>query len=288
MTSTTHPPTTQSLSTRAITVPSRARSRRPRRAAARVALLAMIVVGVLWIMPLVWVIVTSLTSGNAFSFDNYVAVFVDYGIGPNFLNSIMAAIGSTITAMVVGVPAAYALSRFAFKGRHNVMFWFLGTRMAPPVLVGLPFFLISRDSGIYDTVGLLIIVYTVVNLSWVVFMMRSYFDDIPAELEEAAYIDGVGRFGAFRRVILPLAVPGMAATALFCIITAWNEYFFALTLTSINAVTLPASLTSFLTIQGLLLGPMSAASVCVMLPILVLTLWLQKHLVRGMTLGAIK
>lgn len=248
----------------------------------------MLLIAVVWISPLIWVLVVSLTSTGEVSLENYVQVFRDYGMGPNFINSVMAAVGSTATAMLVGVPAAYGMSRFAFKGRHNVMFWFLGTRMAPPVLVGLPFFLISRQSGIYDTVGLLIIVYTVVNLSWVIFMMRSYFDDVPPELEEAAYVDGIGRFRAFLRVILPIAVPGMAATAIFCVITSWNEYFFALTLTSVRALTLPASLTSFLTVHGLLLGPMSAASVCVMLPILALTLWLQKHLVRGLTMGAVK
>lgn len=262
---------------------------KPRRKALPLLILVlMILIGAVWVSPVIWVFVTSVSTDAGVSFENYVAVFRDYGLAPNFINSVSAAVGSTVTSMVVGIPAAYAMSRFPFRGRHNVMFWFLGTRMAPPVLVGLPFFVIARASGIYDTVGLLIIVYTVVNISWVVFMMRSYMDDIPIELEEAAFVDGTTRWGAFRRVILPLAAPGMAATAIFCLITSWNEYFFALTLTSIRALTLPASLTSFLTIHGLLLGPMSAASVCVLLPILILTLWLQKHLVRGMTMGAVK
>ncbi len=278
------------------TIPMVAPASRTRRTAARsrrraisgTVLFGMVVVGLIWISPLIWVLLTSLTSTGQVSIENYIEVFRDYGLGPNFLNSVMAAVGSTLTAMIIGVPAAYALSRFAFRGRHNVMFWFLGTRMAPPVLVGIPFFVLSRSSGIYDTIGLLVIVYSVMNLSWVVFMMRSYIDDIPPELEEAAFVDGASRLGAFRRVVLPLAAPGMAATAIFCIITSWNEYFFALTLTSVRALTLPASLTSFLTIHGLLLGPMSAASVCVLLPILILTLWLQGQLVRGMTLGAVK
>ena len=168
------------------------------------------------------------------------------------------------------------------------MFWFLSTRMAPPILVALPFFLISRELGLYDTLTLLIIVNVLTNIAWVVFMMRSFFDDIPIDIDESAMIDGASWFGAFWRVVVPLTTPGLVATAVFSLIMAWNEYFFALVLTSINAKTLPAAITAFLTVHGLLWGPMTAAGTVVMIPILLFTLWMQRHLIRGMTMGAIK
>ena len=168
------------------------------------------------------------------------------------------------------------------------MMWFLSTRMGPPILVALPFFLLARQIGLYDKLILLIFVDVITTLAWVVFMMRSFFDDIPVEIDESALIDGTSWFGALFRIVLPLTAPGLAATTVFCLIMAWNEYFFALVLTSVNAKTLPAAITSFMTVHGLLWGPMTAAGTAVMLPILIFTLWMQKYLIRGMTMGAVK
>jgi len=260
----------------------------------------MFVVVVIYVIPTFWVISTSFKSEvDAFAmppkwiffkptFSNYKTAFIDYNMLPNFKNSVIVTIGSTLLALLLGTPAAYALSRFNFKTRENIMFWFLSTRMAPPLLVALPFFLISRELGLYDTLTLLIIVNVLTNIAWVVFMMRSFFDDIPIDVDESALIDGASWFGALWRVILPLTTPGLAATAVFSLIMAWNEYFFALVLTSINAKTLPAAITAFMTVHGLLWGPMTAAGTVVMMPILIFTLWMQKHLIRGMTMGAIK
>lgn len=260
----------------------------------------MIVVVCIYVLPTYWVISTSFkTEVDAFAYPpkwflfevtlkNYYTAFIDYNMLPNFKNSIIVAIGSTTLALLLGTPAAYALSRFNFKYRENLMFWFLSTRMAPPILVALPFFLISRQIGLYDTVYLLIVVNVLTNIAWIVFMMRSFFDDIPIDIDESALIDGASWFGALWHVVLPLATPGLVATTVFSLIMVWNEYFFALVLTSINAKTLPAAITSFMTVHGLLWGPMTAAGTVVMLPILIFTLWMQKHLIRGMTMGAIK
>jgi multiple sugar transport system permease protein len=274
---------------------------RRRRYLKRVAIyLLMIIVVAIYIIPTFWVISTSFKAEvDAFAIppkwiffkptlSNYTTAFIDYNMLPNFKNSIIVTIGSTTLALLLGTPAAYALSRFKFKLRENIMFWFLSTRMAPPILVALPFFLISRELGLYDTLTLLIIVNVLTNIAWVVFMMRSFFDDIPIDIDESALIDGASWFGAFWRVVVPLTAPGLVATAVFSLIMAWNEYFFALVLTSINAKTLPAAITAFLTVHGLLWGPMTAAGTVVMIPILLFTLWMQKHLIRGMTMGAIK
>ena len=262
--------------------------------------LLMITVVAIYIIPTFWVISTSFKlEVDAFAIppkwiffkptlSNYKTAFIDYNMLPNFKNSILVTIGSTMLALLLGTPAAYALSRFKFKLRENIMFWFLSTRMAPPILVALPFFLISRELGLYDTLTLLIIVNVLTNIAWVVFMMRSFFDDIPIDIDESAMIDGASWFGAFWRVVVPLTTPGLVATAVFSLIMAWNEYFFALVLTSINAKTLPAAITAFLTVHGLLWGPMTAAGTVVMIPILLFTLWMQRHLIRGMTMGAIK
>lgn len=220
--------------------------------------------------------------------DNYRTAFGEYGMWPNFVNSIVVTCGSTVLALVLGVPAAYAFSRFNFRGRNSLSLWFLSTRMAPPIMVVLPFFILGRQIGLYDTQILLIIVDILINLAWVVFMMRSFFDDIPIDIDESALIDGLSWFGALRRVVLPLAIPGLVATSIFSLIIVWNEYFFALVLTSVNAKTLPAAITAFLTVHGLLWGPMTAAGSAVMVPILVFTVWTQKYLIRGMTMGAVR
>lgn len=267
----------------------------------RVALfIIMVIVVGIYAIPTFWVITTAFkTEVDAFAIpptwiffqptlDNFKTAFIDYNMLPNFKNSLIVTAGSTLLALCLGTPAAYALSRFSFRLRENIMFWFLSTRMAPAILVALPFFLLSRQIGLYDTLALLIIINVLTNIAWVVFMMRSFFDDIPIEIDESGLIDGLSWYGAMARVVLPLVRPGLVATTVFSLIMAWNEYFFALVLTSVNAKTLPAAITSFMTVHGLLWGPMTAAGTVVMLPILLFTIWMQKHLIRGMTMGAIK
>ena len=149
-------------------------------------------------------------------------------------------------------------------------------------------FAISRMWGLFDTRILLIMVYVLMNISWVVWMMRSFFDEIPHQIDEASMVDGCNRLSALTRVILPLSRPGLVATSIFCLILSWNEYFFALVLTSVKAKTLPLAINTYLTVHGLLWGQMSAVSMVIMLPLIIFIFFVQKHLVRGLTMGALK
>jgi multiple sugar transport system permease protein len=261
--------------------------------------LILLVVFIFWLMPVFWLVlssfkldVDSLTRVPKLIFsptlDNYRNAFLNRGITGNFYNSLIVAVFSSILAIAIGTPAAYAISRFRFRKREDLFFWFLTTRMAPPVLAAIPFFVLSRRIGIYDTKLLLIIVNTLINVSWVVWMMRSFFDEISTEIDESCLVDGCTRMVALVRVILPLSKPGLVATSIFCLILSWNEYFFAMILTSVRSQTLPASISSFLTIHGLLWGQMSAVGTIVMLPILIFVFFTQRHLVRGLTMGAVK
>lgn len=219
---------------------------------------------------------------------HYVDAFTTRGMMVNFTNSLIISVSSSCLAMLLGVPAAYALSRYEFKAKKGMFTWILSTRMAPPILAAIPFFVVSRALDIYDTKPLMIVVYILLNLSWVIWMMGSNFNDIPVQIDEAAMVDGCNRPGAFFRVIMPIAKPGLAATVIFSLIMSWNEYFFALVLTSVNAKTLPAAITSFLSVHGLLLGQMCAAGTVIMLPILLFSVFMQKQLVSGLTMGAVK
>lgn len=261
--------------------------------------LLLILVCCAYVSPTFWIIITSFkTDKEAYvlppkiffkpNLVNYKLFFSSGGMGPNFRNSVVVAISSSLLVLILGTPAAYALSRFRFRKKEDLYFWFLSTRMAPPILAALPFFIMSRKLRVYDTRGLLILMYVLMNLAWVVWMMRSFFDEIPSEIDDACMVDGCNRFTALIRVILPLARPGLIATAIFCVILSWNEYFFALVLTSVKANTLPASLNTYLTVHGLMWAQMCAASTIIALPILIFVALLQKQLVRGLTMGAVK
>jgi multiple sugar transport system permease protein len=249
--------------------------------------------------PLWWLVTSALKPGNealtlppSFFFqpiwDNFISAMNDFDLAKNMKNSMIISLGSTAVALLLGVPAAYAFSRYTFKGDKNLFFWILTTRMAPPLLGALPFYIIGRQMGFYDTQIFMIVIYQVFLLPWVIWLMRSFFQDIPRDLDESAMIDGCSRLGTLFRIILPLARTGIVATAIFTLIQAWNEFFLAFILTSIKAATLPMGMTRFLSMNGLLWGPMSAASVLIALPIVIFLIIMQKHLVRGLSLGAVK
>lgn len=208
-------------------------------------------------------------------------------------NSVIISGGATLLTMLVGSLAAYSLARFNTGGRHFA-FWLLSQRMMPPVVLIVPFFLVLRELGqINPALGLdsqaaLIALYTVFNLPFVIWMMRSYFDAVPAEIEESALVDGATRLGAFRRITLPLAVPGLIATGTFAFIFSWMEFLFAVVFTRTKAVTLPVAIAGFTGSQGSNWGQASALAVVAMLPVFALALLVQRHFVRGLTLGAIR
>jgi multiple sugar transport system permease protein len=261
--------------------------------------IVLIVVFAFWAVPMLWMVsssfkndVDSLSKVPKIFFTptmaNYHDALVTRGILKNFVNSVVIALLSSCLGIIIGTPCAYAISRFDMKQKESLYFWFLTTRIAPPILSALPFFLFSRLVGLYDSRAMMVIVYTLMNLSWVVWMMRSFFDELPKEVDESGMVDGCTRVGVLVRLVLPLSRPGLIATAIFCLVISWNEYFFALILTSVKAQTLPAAITSFLTIHGLLWGQMCAIGTIVMLPILVFIFFTQRQLVRGLTMGSVK
>ena len=208
-------------------------------------------------------------------------------------NSVIIASGATILSMVVGSLAAYSLARLQTGGKHFA-FWLLSQRMMPPVVLIVPFFLLLREVGqIHPALGLdshaaLIALYTVFNLPFVIWMMRAYFDAVPAEVEESAQVDGSTRLRAFWEITMPLAVPGLIATGTFAFIFSWMEFLFAVVFTRTKAVTLPVAVAGFSGSQGSNWGQASALAVVAMLPVFALALLVQRHFVRGLTLGAVR
>jgi multiple sugar transport system permease protein len=222
---------------------------------------------------------------------HYRDAFFERSFGQYLITSLIVAIISTLCAMLLGTLAAYGLARFRWPRRvgSHVALWILSTRMFPPIVTAIPLFLMMRDVGLLNTRAALVIVYTAFNLPFVVWMMRGFFQEIPRELEEAARVDGDSRLGALRRVVLPLVAPGLAATAIFCLIISWNELLFALILTQTDAaMTLPVGIAGRVTQYEIKWGVMSAAGVVAMMPILVFALSVQRYLVRGLSLGAVK
>jgi multiple sugar transport system permease protein len=206
----------------------------------------------------------------------------------SFGNSLLVSSLSTGFSLLIGVPAAYALTRWNFKGRDRIALWILVTRMAPPIAFTIPFFLAYQALGLQDTVIGLAIVYLTFNLAIVIWLMQTFFEAVPASLEEAAWIDGCGVWQAFWRVSLPLTAPGLAATAVLCFIFSWNDFFYALILTRTNAITAPVAIVNFLQYEGWEWTKIAASGTLVMFPVVVFTILVRKYLVRGLTAGAVK
>jgi multiple sugar transport system permease protein len=216
------------------------------------------------------------------------AFFGGRSIVPYLVNSALIAGVSTLVATALGAMAAYGLARFDFRGNRQLGFWILSTRMAPPVAFLVPMFLLAREVRMIDTHLFLIVVYTSMNLSFVTWVLIGFFREIPIELEESARIDGYSRWDVFVRVAFPLVRPGLAATAILSAIFAWNEFLFALILTSKSAATIPIYLAGFSESMGIAWGEFMAVGCFAVVPIMVFTVALQKHLVRGLTFGAVK
>ncbi len=209
--------------------------------------------------------------------------YVDY-----LTNSVIISVSSTIFSVVLGVLAGYAFSRFPVKGKDDLMFFILSTRMLPAVVVTIPIFLMYRQVGLYDTRIGMILLYIVFNLSFSVWLMKGFIDEIPREYEEAALVDGYSRLQAFWKVVLPQAVTGIAATTVFCLIFAWNEYGFALMLTTETARTAPPSIPSVLGTGGIEWAAIAAGSLGFLIPVVIVTFALRDYLLRGVTFGAVR
>lgn len=208
--------------------------------------------------------------------------------GQRLLNSVIVASASTVLSVLLGVLAAYAFSRFNVPGKADLMFFILSTRMLPPVVVTIPIFLMYQQLRLYDTHLGLILLYTVFNLSFAVWLLKGFIDEIPKEYEEAALVDGYGRLQAFRKVVLPQSITGIAATFVFCLIFAWNEYAFALMLTSERARTAPPSIPTVLGTGGIEWSAIAAGTLGFLVPVIIVTFALRDYLLRGVTFGALR
>jgi multiple sugar transport system permease protein len=204
------------------------------------------------------------------------------------LNSVIAAGISTTLAVVLGTLSAYAVSRFRIPGESDLMFFILSTRMLPPIVVLIPIFLFFSNLGLKDSFVGLIILYTTMNLPFVVWMMKGFFDEIPLEYEEAAMVDGYSRLEAIWKIVIPEAIPAMAATAVFSAIVSWNEFVLANLLNRDNAATVPPYLNSIVGVGAVEWGRLAAAAVIFVIPIVIFTYLVRNHLLRGVTFGAVR
>ena len=265
-------------------------------------LTGVIVAIVIAVVPLLWMVSTSLKTNreitqdgtllpHSFTFQNYATLFNGRSFGSYLTNSVVVTAVSVGIALVLGTQAAYALARFRLWGgmERYLGLGLLVTRIIPPIVIIIPVFLVFQTLGLLNSRIGLIAVYAAFNVSVVVWMMESFFREIPVDLEEAAMVDGDTRFTAFRRIVLPLAAPGLVATGIFAVITTYNEFLFALVLTSTpSAETMPVGAATLIGRINVDWGAMAAAGVIGALPIVVFSILVQKHLVRGLTVGAVK
>jgi multiple sugar transport system permease protein len=202
--------------------------------------------------------------------------------------SVIVAQASTVLVVIIGTPAAYAFARFEMWRRDDLFLFILATRMAPPVCLVIPFYLIYAKIGLLDTYLGLTLAYLTFNLSFYVWVLRSFCRDLPLEIEEAAMVEGYSRAQALMRYVLPLLRPGIVSTAVLCFIFAWNEFLFAFMLGGESVTTLPVAIPTLITTQGVKWGEMAVVGIIALLPVLVPVFLLQRHIVRGLTMGAVK
>jgi sorbitol/mannitol transport system permease protein len=260
------------------------------------------VVGLVYFFPVFWMVLNSFKSEHDANtspkllfdptLDRYRDVTKSAGgllsFGEAFTNSAVVVVVSTLIVLTLAIPAAYALAIRPVAKWRDVLFFFISTKFLPVVAAILPVWILARNLGLLNTRTVLIILYTGLNLPLAVWMLRSFFREIPRELIEAAEIDGAGLRGQLTSIILPMAAPGIAATALLCVIFAWNEFFYAVQLNPVNGSTVPIWVTTNISTRGDFLAKLSAASVLACIPV-VLAGWIaQKRMIRGLAMGAIK
>ncbi|OHV84772.1 carbohydrate ABC transporter permease [Rhizobium sp. LCM 4573] len=256
------------------------------------------IVALLIFFPILYTLITSIkTEPEAIAgfslipsgtFENYVTVQTQRDYLKPFMNSVVLSVGSTILALIIAIPAAWAMAFSPTRRTKDILMWMLSTKMMPAVAVLVPIYLMFRDFGLLDSRIGLTVMLTLINLPIVVWMLYTYFREIPGEILEAARMDGAGLWQEIVYVLTPMAVPGIASTLLLNIILAWNESFWTIRLTTTNAAPLTAFIASFSSPQGLFWAKLSAASTMAIAPILILGWFSQKQLVRGLTFGAVK
>lgn len=225
---------------------------------------------------------------SKFSLENYRNMFNYLPIAKYFMNSLVTAAISTILSVFLGAMAAYGISRFSSITGNYFLLFTLVIRMVPMISIAIPMYMIIKNLGLIDTQLALILVYTSLNVPFAIWLMIGFFDSIPKEFDEAARVDGCGWLGSFIRIILPISLPGLATTAIFTFMLAWNDFLFSLLMTSTNAKTATVGISEFLTAYNLDLGPMTAAAISFSLPVMIFSFFVQRYIVSGMTLGAVK
>ena len=203
-------------------------------------------------------------------------------------NSLIITVTTTLVVIVLALLAAYALGRMDVPGGKNIALWMLSLRFMPPIAIVLPFFIAWQRMGLIDTYPGLILIYVAFNLPFAIWLLRGFLVEVPRDLDEAATLDGLRHIAILRRIILPVIAPGVAVTAIFTFMFTWNEYLMALVLTSRNASTVPVTVSKFIQAYSILWGDVGAAATIELLPVLVVVFLLQRHIMRGITLGAVK
>ncbi len=221
-------------------------------------------------------------------FENYQHVLYNIPFFQYLGNSLFIAVGTTLGSLLLGTLAAYGFSRIKFRGSETLRFLVLVTRMVPRMTLVVPYYLMMQKIGLLDTYTGLVVAYVSFAMPFSIWLLIGFFDDVPIEVEEAAMVDGCTPIGTLLRVVLPIAAPGLAVAAIFAFLVSWNEFLFALILSGPASKTLPVVIAGLTTDVGPLYGEMSAAAVMVMLPNIVMTLFMQRYVVRGLTLGAVK
>ncbi|WP_163851633.1 carbohydrate ABC transporter permease [Pseudooceanicola aestuarii] len=257
--------------------------------------LALIFVCLIVALPIFWLIRTSLVPAAlsydarlwpAFSTENYQSLFARNGYGRNYMNSVIVALGSVLIATPFAALTGYAFARFRTGGRA-ARFAVLATQMLPPVALALPTFMIYREVGLTNSIAGLVIVYAVINLPFLTWILMGFFEGIPKELEEAAITDGATNWQAFVLVVLPVARPGIAAAVVLGFILAWNEFLFALILSGPSTATVPVALAALQTSNGVEIGKVAAGVALAIVPLMVVSRFIQKYLVRGLSFGGV-
>jgi multiple sugar transport system permease protein len=253
----------------------------------------------LWLFPIYWIVLTSFKTPliinektPVFFFtptmENYTHLFQEFNFARPLTNSLIVTGVSTVAVIILGLLAAYPLARMDVPGGKNIALWMLSLRFMPPIAIVIPFFLAWQRLGIIDTHLGLILVYTAFNLPFAIWMLRGFLVEVPRDLDEAAMLDGLSHLAILRRIIFPVIAPGVAVTAIFAFVFAFNEYLMALVLTSRNASTVPVTIAKFIQPYSILWGDVGASATIQLLPILVVVFLLQRHIMRGITLGAVK
>ena len=262
-------------------------------------LVAIVVLAIFILVPIYWMVSTSIKTANQTfamppvfvfqpTFEHYREVFAEGVVAKGLRNSLIVASLSTLLALLLGTPAAYAMARFDFRGKASLWFWIISNRFISPIVVALPFFLLARDLSLLDSHWVLILTYLTFNIPLVIWLCIDQFRAIPRDIDQAAMVDGANQWQALRTVVLPLAIPGLVVAAILCFVFSWNEFLFALVLTRAEAKTAPVEAANFMTGFGVRWGAMMATGTLIVLPVVIFAALVSRHLVRGLTMGAVK